>query len=372
MSISSEKKKVFVGLSGGVDSAVSAALLKQEGADVVGVFIKVWQPDFLPCTWQEDRRDAMRVAATLGIPFLTFDFEEEYKRDVVDYMIAEYKAGKTPNPDVMCNRSIKFGAFLKKAIAMGADFVATGHYARVGGNQSGIGSRENSNKKTLNPSSYTLMAARDAEKDQTYFLWTLTQEQLSRILFPIGHLEKPEVRTLAGKFGLPTAAKKDSQGLCFLGKLDMREFLRHFIPQEKGKVLAVTGEEIGVHEGAAYYTIGERRGFSVSAQGTHDTPRYIVKRDVEKNTLTVSADPKHESARGSVELVSANWIRGNPDPSRTYGARARYRQPLLPCTVSKQGERWQVHFKEPQAGIADGQSLVLYDRGECCGGGVIA
>lgn len=196
-------KKLFVGMSGGVDSSVSAALLKEAGYHVTGVFLKVWQPDFLPCNWKEERLDAMRVAAVLDIPFVTIDLEKEYKEEVVDYMIAEYRRGRTPNPDVMCNKEIKFGAFLKKALAMGADAVATGHYAQ----------------NMFNPAAGTvglweMRESADTDKDQTYFLWTLTQERLSKILFPIGHLTKPEVRKLAQKFGLPTAEKKDSQGLC--------------------------------------------------------------------------------------------------------------------------------------------------------------
>ncbi len=212
------KKKVFVGLSGGVDSSVSAALLQSQGYDVFGVFIKVWQPDFYECTWKEDRLDAMRVCAKLNIPFYTLDLEKEYKKEVVDYMIEEYKNGRTPNPDVMCNKYIKFGGFFDWAMSQGADFVATGHYARL-------------NKE------HELVAGRDSNKDQSYFLWTLTKEQLSKTLFPVGDIEKTEVRKLAKKFGLPTAEKKDSQGLCFIGKVDMAEFLHHFIETKPGPVL---------------------------------------------------------------------------------------------------------------------------------------
>ena len=203
------KKTVFVGMSGGVDSSVSAALLKKQGFDVVGVFIKTWHPDFIKCNEEEERRDAMRVATHLNIPFLTFDFEDVYKKEVADYMISEYKAGRTPNPDVMCNKEVKFGAFLKKAISMGADFVATGHYAE--------------NRKN------NLVKGKDPAKDQSYFIWTLKQKQLSKILFPVGNLNKTEVRKLAKKFKLPVAEKKDSQGICFLGAVDLKDFLKHYI-----------------------------------------------------------------------------------------------------------------------------------------------
>ena len=202
------REKTFVGLSGGVDSSVSAALLKKQSFEVVGVFIKTWHPDFLECNEEEERRDAMRVAAHLDIPFLTFDFEKVYKKEVADYMIAEYRAGRTPNPDVMCNKEVKFGAFLKKALSIGAQYIATGHYA------------QNKNNK--------LMKANDPEKDQAYFLWTLNQKQLSKIIFPVGHLKKTEVRKLAKKFNLPVSEKKDSQGICFLGEVDLKKFLKHY------------------------------------------------------------------------------------------------------------------------------------------------
>src|SRR3989344_4417069 len=237
-------KKVFVGLSGGVDSAVTALLLKEQGFDVTGVFIKVWQPDFLPCIWREERRDAMKVAIALDIPFLFFDFEEEYKKGVVDEMIEEYKSGRTPNPDVLCNQEIKFGAFLKKAKELGADFIATGHYAE---NKNGV-----------------LMEGQDKEKDQSYFLWTVKKEDLKHILFPVGHLEKKEVRRLASKYNLPVSEKKDSQGICFIGDVDMGEFLSHFISIKTGEVLNTNGEVIGTHTGAVVYTIGERHGFEIT------------------------------------------------------------------------------------------------------------
>jgi len=251
-------KKVFVGVSGGVDSSTSVALLKKQGYDVTGVFIKVWQPDFVECQWKEDRLDAMGVCADLGIPFLDLDLEEEYKSDVFDYMVSEYKQGRTPNPDVMCNKKIKFGGFLDFAKNKGADFIATGHYVRWQGKK--------------------LLMGVDKGKDQSYFLWTLTQDQLKYCIFPIGQYEKTKVRRLAKKFGLLTAQKKDSQGLCFVGKVDMKEFLQRFIPQKEGLVLNTDGQVIGVHEGIFFYTIGQRHGFKIKKKGVDDKPYYVVKR----------------------------------------------------------------------------------------------
>ncbi|HYC83407.1 MAG TPA: tRNA 2-thiouridine(34) synthase MnmA, partial [Candidatus Paceibacterota bacterium] len=240
--MSSKSQTVFVGMSGGVDSSVTAALLKKEGYDVVGVFIKAWEPAGYKCTWREDRRDAMRVAAVLEVPFVTLDLEEEYKESVVDYMIGEYRAGRTPNPDVMCNQSVKFGAFYRKAREAGADWVATGHYAQM----------ERSEGKA------TLKEGADKAKDQSYFLWTMKKEVAEHVLLPIGPYQKPEVRKLAEKFKLPNFAKKDSQGLCFLGHIDVKEFLKAYIDTEEGKVLNEKGEAIGRHDGAFFFTIGER------------------------------------------------------------------------------------------------------------------
>ncbi len=360
-----KNKKVFVGLSGGVDSSVSAALLKEEGYDVTGVFIKTWHPDFLPCTWKEDRLDAMRVAAHLDIPFITLDAEEEYKKDVADYMIEEYKRGRTPNPDVMCNRYVKFGAFLRYALSEGANFVATGHYARI--------QREIRNPKhEIRSDDVKLLVGTDKNKDQSYFLWTLAQEQLKHILFPVGHLEKPEVRNLAKKFGLPTAEKKDSQGVCFLGKLDMAEFLKHYSEPKRGDVLNENGEVIGWHDGALLYTIGERHGFTVTKKGVEDSPYFVIKKDMHANTITVAhktAEGLRGKGRQTLLLENVNWISGMPpEKDKIYFARIRYRGELLPCKV--EGEK--VEFLETQEPTASGQSIVAYDGGKCLGGGIIA
>jgi tRNA-specific 2-thiouridylase len=368
-----KKGKVFVGLSGGVDSSVSAALLKEQGYDVTGVFIKVWQPPFLACTWKEDRLDAMRVAAHLDIPFMTLDLEKEYKESIVDYMVAEYKVGRTPNPDVMCNKTIKFGAFLKKAQEMGADFVATGHYARRV--ESHMSSRKSIKSKVESHDDETvceLHTGVDGNKDQSYFLWTLTQDQLKHVLFPVGHLEKPEVRKLAEKFGLPTAQKKDSQGLCFMGKLDMKDFLKEFIPEKRGDVLNEHGDVIGYHEGAMFYTVGQRRGFIITSKTPDDAPYYIVSKDVKNNTITVSNKEEGHIVREkhSVRLSQTNWIPEAPQDGVELLVRIRYRQPLHECVVRYIDGGVTLEFKEPQ--IVDvGQSAVLYEGERCVGGGVI-
>lgn len=354
-----EKKKIFVGMSGGVDSSVSAALLKEAGHEVVGVFIKVWQADFLPCTWREERREAMRAAAHLGIPFLTLDLSAEYKKDVVDYMIREYGAGRVPNPDVMCNKYVKFGAFLDFARKHGADAIATGHYARIEANFGHLMSKNR------------MFAGVDTEKDQTYFLWTLTQDQLAHTLFPIGHLRKSDVRTLAKKFGLPNAEKKDSQGLCFMGKVDMAEFLRHFLKLEPGKVLDERGNAIGEHDGALIYTIGQRQGFRVAHRHPDDPPLYVVGKNAKENTITVAPNSEQFSVNGEQEntlrLESANII-GELQEDERLEVRTRYRGPLI--TAVLMGNR--LTLIDSLEAVASGQSAVFYRGEECLGGGVIA
>jgi len=347
-------KKVFVGASGGVDSSTAMALLKNQGYIVTGVFIKVWQPDFVECQWREDHLDAMRVCATLGVDFLDLDLEKEYKQGVFDYMVNEYKKGRTPNPDVMCNKKIKFGAFLDFALKQGADYVATGHYVRLEANK--------------------LLAGIDKNKDQSYFLWTLTQLQLKHCLFPIGDYQKTEVRQLAKKFNLPTAQKKDSQGLCFVGKVKMKEFLERFIQQKKGKVLNEKGEIIGQHDGIFYYTIGQRHGFEIIKKGTDDRPYYVIAKDLKKNNLIVS-NTKIENFLSKkvsqVELQEWNWILGKePDLNKKYQVRVRYRQTLQTCQLKSQGGKIFVNFNKLQ-NTDSGQSLVVYDGEICLGGGII-
>ena len=350
-----KQKKVFVAMSGGVDSSVAALLLQKEGYDVTGVFMKVWQPDFIPCSAEDDRRDAMRVAVKLGIPFETWNFEKEYKRDVVEYLIGEYRAGRTPNPDVMCNRHIKFGVFLREALRRDADCIATGHYGRVREDREG----------------FHLLAGVDTNKDQSYFLYTLGQEELSRTLFPVGDYTKPEIRHLARRAGLSTAEKKDSQGLCFIGKLDMREFLSRYIEPNSGAVLDAEGGVIGKHEGAAYYTLGQRHGFRTYAQTPHQSPYYVVAKDIGSNTLTVVHSLK--ATEREVSLRDVRWTLRPPSTEKRHAARTRYRQKLEPCTVRVGSSAdAMVTFEKPPAIIPSGQSLVLYDGEECVGGGVIS
>lgn len=395
--IMNKKKTVFVGLSGGVDSAVSAALLKKQGYEVVGVFIKTWHPDFIPCNEEQERMDSMRVAAHLDIPFLTFDLEDVYKREVADYMISEYKMGRTPNPDVMCNKEVKFGAFLKKAISMGSDFVATGHYAvkqdcslffsgpRVAladiEDKSGLNQTSSKNNEQS-----CLVKSVDPSKDQSYFLWTLKQEQLNKILFPIGHLKKTEVRKLAKKFNLPVAEKKDSQGICFLGEIDLKEFLKHYIKEKKGKVCDENGKIIGYHDGVFFQTLGKRHGFTITKKTPNDGPYYIVRKDVKKNILIVSQEkeirnfvggrftPKAGVKPKNYELLSLkdiNWISGIPEKDKIYTAQIRYHGEFLPCKIEcLKSNRAKIIFNKPVL-VASGQSCVVYDEDVCLGGGVV-
>src|SRR5690606_21910140 len=291
-----KQQKVFVGLSGGVDSSVAALRLIKEGYEVVGVFIKVWQPDFLRCDWESERLDAMRVAASLGIPFLTCDAKEAYKKEVGEYFVNEYLAGRTPNPDVMCNRYVKFGAFWEFAKAHGADFIATGHYAQVVKTEDG----------------FELRRGVDAKKDQTYFLWTLTEEDLSHTLFPIGDTPKDEVRSEAKAAGLPTATKKDSQGICFLGQVDIPEFLSHFTKLVKGEVRDTSGKVVGEHKGALLYTHGQRHGFTIFGE-TNAAPSYVVAKDLESNTIIVDNEPPIAAENSKLELGNLNIIGRLPE-----------------------------------------------------------
>ncbi len=355
------KGKVYLGMSGGVDSSVSAALLQEQGYDVTGIFITVWQPDFIVCTATADRLDAMRVCAALGIPFRDLDLTDVYKREVVDYMVREYSRGRTPNPDVMCNQHVKFGAFFEWAIREGADFVATGHYAQ----------------SVQNPASkaHELQVSKDVNKDQTYFLWTLTMAQLAKTLFPVGGMQKAEVRQEAERFHLPTATKKDSQGLCFIGKLDLKEFLSHFVESKQGEVLSVAGAVIGTHDGALFYTLGQRHGFHVDAKTPSDQPLYVVAKDVVANTITVG-DKGPGSTAGVTHgalLSSISWISGAaPDLETPIEARFRYRQKLLPVTVHPRGSgSLSVRFNEGAEYVPVGQSVVFYREDTCLGGGII-
>ena len=387
MNFRKNKPIVFVGLSGGVDSAVSAMLLKQRDYEVVGIFIKTWHPDFLECNEEQERIDSMRVAAYLDIPFLTFDFENVYKKEVADYMIREYKMGRTPNPDVMCNKEVKFGAFLKKALAMGADFVATGHYARLGRASRKLQVLKVHKDKKLYKldEPYELLTARDSAKDQSYFLWTLKQEQLKKILFPIGDLKKSEVRILAKKFNLPVAEKKDSQGICFLGAVDLKEFLKHYIKEKNGKVVNEQGEEIGYHNGAVFYTLGERHGFTIIKKMSTDGAYYVISKNMKKNILVVSQNKNiyHSIILTNFRIKDINWISKIPKENKNYTAQIRYHGELLLCRVVCQRPSLtilsktvfdirtaEIIFEKPVL-VASGQSCVIYDNDVCLGGGVV-
>ncbi len=345
---SRKKGTVFVGLSGGVDSAVSAALLQRAGYDVTGVFIKIQIPGY-PCPAAVDRVEAMRVAAHLDIPFIEIDLSKEYTEGVFKNAVAEFKAGRTPNPDTLCNKEIKFGAFYNFAMEQGADFVATGHYARTTKAQ--------------------LYEGKDPNKDQSYFLWMVPQEHLAKTIFPVGGLRKTKVRRLAKKFGLPNAVRKDSQGLCFLGDISLDDMLTKEVSPKPGKVFSEDGEEIGEHGGVEFYTLGERHGFTLYTTGSAMQPHFVIGKNLEKNTLTVSTNRFPRGASHTTVLLrDTNWI--GAIPTGALHARYRYRQKLIPAHLSIEGGMTVVTLTEPHY-IPLGQSLVLYQNDRCVGGGIV-
>src|SRR6266496_1904534 len=451
--------KVYVGMSGGVDSSVTAALLKEQGYRVTGVYMKNWTQD-LPgfvCPWADDLADAKRVAVQLDIPFKVFDFQKEYKQQVVDYMIAEYRAGRTPNPDVMCNQQIKFDVFLRAALAEGADLIATGHYARVGGADispaveparvsvpggvqkecsltrsfsehvgggfwtAGPGAAGEHERAVTGPAGRSapssssqstaageagaapptvtrhqdmsqfhregaaitqveatpprrerraLFTGLDKNKDQSYFLYRITAEALSRTLLPIGELTKPEVREHARRLGLVTAEKKDSQGICFVGKIGIKEFLQNYIQAEPGDIVDQrTGNAIGQHDGAVFYTIGQRHGLHMGG----GLPFYVVGKDMAKNIVYVTTDLNDQNLwRRDLHLTQLHWITEAPELSRTYQVRTRYRAALVDCRIEHlKGDEVELRLDEPERALAPGQSAVLYDGDRVVGGGTV-
>jgi tRNA-specific 2-thiouridylase len=347
-------------MSGGVDSSVTALLLKRQGFDVIGVFMKNWDDtdEFGVCTAEEDAEDVRRVCNQIGIPYYTVNFEKEYYDKVFEYFLEEYRRGRTPNPDVMCNREIKFGEFLQKALELGADAIATGHYARL----------------ELRDGKYELLRGVDTNKDQTYFLHALNQAQLARAMFPIGHLQKPEVRRIAEEFGLATAKKKDSTGVCFIGERNFKEFLSQYLPAKPGVMVdLVSGEAKGRHDGLMYYTLGQRQGLGIGGSGNGE-PWFVAGKDLASNTLYVVQGDAHPSLY-SVGLTAAgvNWISPEqPAGSVRCTAKFRYRQPDQGVTITPQGNgTYLVDFDVPQKAITPGQAVVFYDGDACLGGGTI-
>ncbi|MCA9360341.1 tRNA 2-thiouridine(34) synthase MnmA, partial [Candidatus Kaiserbacteria bacterium] len=337
---------------------------------VVGVFIKVWHPEFMVCNWEQERLDAMRVAAHLEIPFLTCDAEAEYRDEVAKYFIEEYKTGRTPNPDVMCNKEVKFGAFLRFAKERGADFIATGHYAqRI--NPTNTTENDKITKGGPVPKA-EMHRGVDSNKDQTYFLWTLTQDQLDYTLFPIGDTPKSQIRKEAEKLGLPTAIKKDSQGICFLGHVDIPEFLSHYIDLKKGDVLDEAGKVVGKHKGALVYTIGQRHGFTLNTKDTAREAMYISSRDIESNTITVNST-KPETNPGNNLLISNVVLRSQLKDGEILEAQFRYRQaPFKVVAHEAKNNSMILTILKPTEVAVVGQSCVLYKGSQCIGGGILA
>jgi tRNA-specific 2-thiouridylase len=354
------KKTVFVGMSGGVDSSVAAALLKKQGFNVVGVYMKNWTQDLgFGCPWLEESQEARRVANVLKFPFYIWDFEKEYYSRVIKYFFSEYKAGRTPNPDVMCNKEIKFKMFLNKALSYGADYVATGHYAQV--------KEVKSKKKKI--TRFKLLKAIDPAKEQSYFLYNLTQKELSRIFFPIGKYKKTDVRKLAKKFKLPNYNRKDSQGICFIGPVNVRDFLKQNIKSKNGDIIDDKGKILGSHDGLPYYTIGQREGIRLGGKG----PYYVIDKDLKKNLLIVSNNPKHKLLwRYRMEVSEISRVNSRIKFPSNAKIAIRYHHPESQCKITQKPNKLLIRFIKPQRAITLGQSAVIYKGQELLGGGVIS
>lgn len=339
-------------MSGGVDSSLTAALLKEQGYNVVGVYMKNWSQDLpgFPCPWKEDYQDAKRVAVQLDIPLKLFDFETEYKHKVVDYMIAEYQAGRTPNPDIMCNQEVKFKLFLDTALEQGADLIATGHYAQVLNGQ--------------------LLTAKDDNKDQTYFLYRVDEKALQRTLFPLGDMTKSQVREEAANRGLVTAKKAESMGICFVGKVGIREFLSQYVKAKPGAIIEQHGVQIGTHDGAIFYTIGQRHGLEVGG----GLPYYVTGKDMVKNIVYVTTDLQDEKLWSSrIILADIHWINGELKDMNDLQVRTRHRAKLIKVIHAQKlpGKKWQLELGDDIRALTPGQSAVLYKGQHCLGGGII-
>lgn len=404
-------KTVYVGLSGGVDSAVAATLLQRQGYEVVGVYMKNWSADIagVACPWREDLASARLVVARLGVPLKIYDFEVDYKRAVVDYMVAAYKKGLTPNPDVMCNQEIKFKVFAQKCFEEGADFIATGHYARIGSSyrldssseiksdsQSSSHLRSNSNfivrdghgdnrdsfhapadnivrdgeanENSVSSGKPMLKMAADRHKDQTYFLYRMSQEAAQKTLFPLGQYTKQQVRQLAREFKLPNAARRDSQGLCFVGKVSLRDFLGQYIAPKTGDIIDDKGQVVGQHDGAFYYTIGQRHGLGIGG----GAPYFVYKKDAAKNVVYVTTDLDSANInRDKFTIADCVWW-GEPQSDKNYKVRIRHGGVLLSAKLRPvEGGKYEISLQEPERAIAPGQSAVIYDGEAVLGGGVI-
>ncbi|MDN4017005.1 tRNA 2-thiouridine(34) synthase MnmA [Zwartia panacis] len=361
------KKRVVVGMSGGVDSSVTAWLLKQQGYEVIGLFMKNWEDDDDSefCSSRQDWLDAASVADVVGVDIEAVNFAAEYKDRVFADFLREYSAGRTPNPDVLCNAEIKFKAFLDHAMTLGADHIATGHYARV---------------RQVGPS-FELLKAVDHTKDQSYFLHRLNQSQLSRTLFPLGEITKHEVRRIALELGLPNATKKDSTGICFIGERPFREFLNRYLPTQPGPILTQSGKLVGVHHGLSFYTLGQRKGLGIGGVKGHQHSDgtgpvwYVARKDMARNSLYVVEGHDHPwLLADGLDADQASWVSGHAPAVGSYAAKTRYRQSDAPCVFNegKSPEGFSLKFDQPQWAVTPGQSAVLYDGDICLGGGIIA